>query len=278
MAKTHGDVLKAKQKRQKLIAAVGGVILLGLLAFQVPRVMARLHRKPPASVAAPSAPATAPTEQAPAASTPNPSSTQLADSSAPVGDGQLASFSRFSSKDPFQQQVPEGVVGADDNTNPEPTSGSGASKTPAASGSTSRGSGTGASGSSGSSGSSTDVSGSSGSSGSSDSSSQESSSGSSADSTPATATFSVNGRLVSVAPGEDFPQATSGDSSALPLFRLVSLKDTTAKIAIAGGSFTDGAKAVTVQVNEPVTLLNTVDGTRYRLVLKPAGTAVPDQG
>ena len=34
---------KAKAKRQKIFAAIGGVILLGLLAFQVPRTMKMLH-------------------------------------------------------------------------------------------------------------------------------------------------------------------------------------------------------------------------------------------
>ncbi len=34
---------KAKAKRQKIIAAAGGVLLLGLLAFQVPRTMKMLH-------------------------------------------------------------------------------------------------------------------------------------------------------------------------------------------------------------------------------------------
>ena len=39
MAKKHVDPLKAKQKKQKIIAAVLGVLFLGVLAFQVPRVM-----------------------------------------------------------------------------------------------------------------------------------------------------------------------------------------------------------------------------------------------
>jgi hypothetical protein len=32
---------------------------------------------------------------------------------------------------------------------------------------------------------------------------------------------------------------------------------------------------VTLHVNKPVTLMNTADGTRYRLILKPQGTPVP---
>src|SRR5262249_56833791 len=53
---------KAKAKRQKIFAAIGGVILLGLLAFQVPRPMKLLH--PPhesSSSSAPAATTTTPT-------------------------------------------------------------------------------------------------------------------------------------------------------------------------------------------------------------------------
>ena len=35
--------LKAKQKRQKVVAAVLGVVLVGVLAFQVPRTLKMLH-------------------------------------------------------------------------------------------------------------------------------------------------------------------------------------------------------------------------------------------
>jgi hypothetical protein len=31
---------------------------------------------------------------------------------------------------------------------------------------------------------------------------------------------------------------------------------------------------VTLRVNKPVTLMNTADGTRYKLILKPQGTPV----
>ena len=47
MAKKHVDPLKAKQKKQKIIAAVLGVAFLGLMAFQVPRVMKMMKTPPP---------------------------------------------------------------------------------------------------------------------------------------------------------------------------------------------------------------------------------------
>jgi hypothetical protein len=71
-----------------------------------------------------------------------------------------------------------------------------------------------------------------------------------------------------VATGTDFPQLT-------PIFHLVSVTAHSAKISIAGGSYATGAKTITLRENKPVTLMNTADGTRYTLILKPLGTAVP---
>jgi hypothetical protein len=86
--------------------------------------------------------------------------------------------------------------------------------------------------------------------------------------------ISVNGTLYSVAAGNDFPDASSTDPSIVPLFHLISVTAHTAKISIVGGSYANGAPAVTLQENKPVTLMNTADGTRYKLILKPVGTAV----
>ena len=61
--------------------------------------------------------------------------------------------------------------------------------------------------------------------------------------------------------GNDFPAAN-------PLFHLVSATTTSARVAIAGGSYADGRNAVTLKVGKPVTLENTADGTRYTLVLQ----------
>jgi hypothetical protein len=74
------------------------------------------------------------------------------------------------------------------------------------------------------------------------------------------AVISVNGSSESVQTGADFP-------AAKPVFRLVSLAATSAKVAVAGGSYADGAQTITLKVATPVTLVNTADGTRYTLVL-----------
>lgn len=239
MARKTVDPLKAKQKKQKIVAAVLGVVFVGVLAFQGPRVWKQMH--PPKSVQRPSyetrtattgtpslaAPTLSSGSQAPGASAPTDPS--LASAPAPtVADGQLTSFSRFASKDPFAQQV------SDEKTSSSSSSSSGSSKS----------SGGGA----------------------------KSSSGGGTAPTPGTAVISVNGTLYTVSVGSDFP--TSTDSSVVPLFHLVSVTAHTAKISIVGGSYSSGAATVTLHENKPVTLMNTADGTRYKLILKPVGTAV----
>ena len=249
MAK-KADQLKAKQKKQKIVAGVLGVVMLGLVAFQFPRVMKQLHKKPPvSSVATTTTPTGTPSlaaptlsgSEQPTATTPTGSgSLTSGDVPPPANDGQLASFSRFASKDPFAQQL------SDDTT----ASGSG---------------GSGGSGSS--SGGSPGLSGGSGS-----GSSGVTSPG------PGSAVISVNGTLMSVAVGTDFPQPTSSDPTIQPLFHLISLTAHSARISIVGGAYSNGAAAATLYVNRALTLMNTADGTKYRLILKPQGTAVPGSG
>ncbi len=243
MARKTVDPLKAKQKKQKILAAVLGVLFVGLLAFQGPRVWKQLH--PPATVqrasyetattttsSTPSlaAPSLSSGSQAPAAS--GSTDPSLASSTAPtLADGTLTSFSRFASKDPFAQQI------SDEKSSSSSSSSGGASK--------SSGGGK----------------------------KSPSNSGGTAP-TPGTAVISVNGTLYTVAVGSNFPEASATDPSVVPLFHLVSVTAHSAKISIAGGSYSSGAATVTLLENKPVTLMNTADGTRYRLILKPVGTAV----
>jgi hypothetical protein len=74
------------------------------------------------------------------------------------------------------------------------------------------------------------------------------------------ATISVNGDRERVRVASNFPRAN-------PVFRLVSARGNTARVGIAGGSLTGGSHTVTLTKSEPLTLLNTVDGKRYRLEL-----------
>lgn len=240
------DPLKAKQKKQKILAAVLGVLFLGLLAFQVPRVLKMMKTPPPpsasdsttATTAAPpsgtpslAAPSLSGAEQLP---TTSPSDSASTPGTAAALSGQLASFSRFASKDPFNQQLSDAKASG--------SSGGSTSTGSAAGGGTTM------------------------------------PQGQSSSPQPGTAVISVNGTLYTVAKNSDFPQPTAADPSAVALFRLVSLTATSAKISIVGGSYSSGAATVTLTVNQPVTLMNTADGTRYTLVLKPLGTAVPAGG
>jgi uncharacterized membrane protein YgcG len=238
MASKRIDALKAKQKKQKIVAVVLGVVFLAVMGFQVPRVM-KMMKTPPdphasdttATTAAP--PAGTPSLAAPSLSgaapiSSTPTDPAAASDTAAALNGQLASFSRFASKDPFSQQL------SDDNS----SSSSGGSSGGSASG----GGGT-----------------------------PTVPKGPSSSPRPGTAVISVNGTLYTVAVSSDFPQST-------PLFHLVSVTSTSARISIVGGSYSSGAATVTLKVNKPVTLMNTADGTRYTLVLRPLGTSVPSSG
>jgi hypothetical protein len=235
------DPAKAKEKKQKIVAAVGGVILIAVLAYEVPSVMKHFNQKPPAgsvvdtttvgqsSGQTPSlaAPTLAGSDQSATATTAaSGDGVTSGDGAPPAQDGQLASFSRFVSKDPFAQQI---------------NSGTAASVSPASN-----------------------------SSGGSPSSSPPGGSGTSTGTAPApgSAVISVNGTLMSVTVGSDFP-------ATQPFFHLVSLTAHTARISIVGGSYANGAATVTLHENKPLTLMNTADGTRYKIVLKPQGTPVP---
>jgi hypothetical protein len=251
---------KAKAKRQKIMVAVGGVILLGLLAFQVPRTMKMLNQKgvdaaAPASTTA----STAATPSLPSGATSisaGVSGDGLVDpDSVPAPQsGQLLAFSRFRSKDPFSQQLDLTCAGG------------GASSEGSAGSSCGGGSGSG-SGSGSTSAASPAKS-------KKEPATQPSEGGSVAPAgppaasapapKPTTATISVNGESESVSVGAQFPASN-------PTFTLVSLTKTSARVGIAGGSFESGGATITLQKNKALTLMNTADGTRYVLRLISIG-------
>jgi hypothetical protein len=258
MAKKKIDP-NAKAKRQKIIAGVGGVILLGVLAFQVPRTMKMLNPPTDSSSSSSSAPATTTSSTAAPIAAPSLAggNATAAAAAAPGGDGlsdpdavptpasgQLLAFGLFRSKDPFAQQLQVGATGS--------------------SGAAPSGGGAAASGPTGAKGAASITVAPSAGAGSSSSGGKSKSSGSTTPSAaPAAATtavISVNGAPESVQVGGQFPAAS-------PVFKLVSLTRTGAKVGIAGGTLQSGAGAVTLKKNKPVTLLNTSDGTRYVLRL-----------
>jgi hypothetical protein len=136
--------LAQKQKRQKQIVAVGSVILLGLVGFQLPRLMGgggggagggTVAASPatPGSPVTPGSPATpgaAPTTGAPAP-TPTGSLPDTDRVSITPGSGQLISFGLFKSKDPFIQQLIPGDADLSSPLTPEATTPSAAPVTAA---------------------------------------------------------------------------------------------------------------------------------------------------
>jgi len=246
---------KAKAKRQKIFAAIGGVILLGLLAFQVPRTMKMLHPAEESTSSSAPAATTATTPTSPIAA-PSLAGGNATAAAAPGGDGlvdadappapqsgQLLAFGLFRTKDPFKQQleVADGT-GSGGTTPSSGMSGSTGAKTSAAPTSggavvTSSGGGKGSGGTA-----------------------PTMRVTSPAPGAVTTAEIAVNGVAQTVQVGGVFP-------SSDPFFKLVKLTRKGAQISIAGGSLANGAPTVMLTKTKPLTLQNTSDGTRYVLRL-----------
>ncbi len=240
MAKTTADVAAAKAKKQKIILIVGGVLLLGLAAMQVPKLMKKdsqpvaVPAATPVGVGVAGVPAAAATATGSSNGAAKPAGF-VAGVALPgatvvrVAPSQLASFTLFEVKDPFVQQA--GV---------EPTGGaavtaSGQAPSAGTQGPTVTGG--------------------------------QATPGSSQAAEPPPlvyATINLDGGPQQLKVKQKFPE---GD----PLFVLRSLTKKQAKIGVAGGSFDDG-QAVTLQFGKKVTLVNTATGVRYQLKLVYTGT------
>jgi hypothetical protein len=228
---------KAKARKQKIIAAVLGVLFLGVLAYEVPSLMKSMNKKPPPVTSAAVTPAPvsgAPVTGGPVTAAPvsAPVVSTLSDSdpATQAGSGQLLSFDRFSSKDPFVQQVDAKTCDPDPTSSGAPACVA-ATPPPAAAPKKAQPAKT---------------------------------------TTPAPppppafaptgARISINGSSELVGVGKNFPASD-------PVFHLVSLTKSTAKIGIAGGSLSTGEATATLTKGKKVVLMNTADGTRYELVL-----------
>ena len=242
MAKKHVDPLKAKQKKQKIMLAVLGVAFLGLLAFMGPKTWKQLHPPAPPPRVIPAnggnPVAGAPTLAAPTlGGAQEPAATTTDATGSLVTAAPIAQDGQLASFSRFASKDPFAQQLSDAQSS---------SSAPSSSGSSSSG-GSANPGITGVPGNAPK---------------------------PGSAVISVNGTLYTVATKTDFPQATATNPTVVPLFHLVSVTAHTATISIAGGSYATGAQTVTLKENKPVTLMNTADGTRYTLVLKPLGTAV----
>jgi hypothetical protein len=239
------DVRAAKDKKMKKVAIGLSVVLVAVLAFQVPKL---LHSGGPsaqpvtavATTPAGGAPVAAPTTGTPVTATPTtapgtaaaaltPASSKLpnSDTLPKAGKAQLFAFSHFTAKDPFVQQVDLTAGQPDSSSGSSSNSSASASNTPTAAApaakithkhSTRVLAVTGA------------------------------------------ARISVNGRVQVVRVGAGFP-------SANPLFKLVSVTNGVARIGIASGSYSSGARTVSLGAGHTLTLVDTADGIRYQLRL-----------
>ena len=243
------DPLKAKEAKQKKIAIGGAVLLLALLGFQGPKTLKMLQGPQP--VTAPVAPAPATTT--PAAGTPAIDGTAAGEAPAAVLElsavadsdlspeaeqGQLATFGRFASKDPFAQQaepVPPPARTSDpkDGTEKEPVDTTNDGKQAEATADAADGGFT--------------------------------TGGSTAPEPPPIAvatSIAVNGLAEDVAIEGSFPKDE-------PTFVLVELAKNgkSVEIGVAGGEYADGDETITLALGKKVTLQNTADGSRYELEL-----------
>jgi hypothetical protein len=242
------DVREAKDRRAKKLAIGGGVVLVAVLAFQMSHMLGGGSK-----AAAPASTTTATVAGAPSTATPpgaaaapalpTTGSTKLtvSDAAPAPSKSQLDSFSDFSSKDPFSQQLStaaNSTAGTTGGTSTGTTTGPTTPPPPATSVAASVRKAP----------------------------AQPKSSTSSSRSLAQTGavTISVNGKDEAVRVGAGFP-------SANPLFRLVSVAHGVARIGIADGSYSSGAHTISLVIGRTLTLVDTADGIRYKLQLRTAG-------
>jgi hypothetical protein len=233
------DPVKAKAKRDKILAGVLGGVLLVMGVFAVPMSLKQWKKlngggqPPPAAVQTTPTPAPVPGEP----TTPGTTGGIASTVSAPLATGQLHAFDLFDSKDPFDQQVDVSAIDVPTSgpavpagSTPGPPPGTVVPVIPV----TPR----------------------------------------TPRPPPTSAVVSINGapaELLGI--GVEFPLPP-----AEPLFRLESLARGRARISIVGGAYADGAPTVAVRVGKPLVLENTADGTRYELKLLWVGTGTPPPG
>jgi hypothetical protein len=241
----------ARERKQKIFVAVGGLLLLAMLAFELPHYLGGSS-----SSSGTPATTTTPTDASSgdAASSSSASATPgVAAPAAPVSlasaarpltpqPGQLSNFSTFPVKDPFVQQVKfsdssssgsspggaagKGVAGSGKETTKAPAP----SKQPkAASQGFSVGGGP----------------------------------------TASATVISVNGVRQALVAGTAFPASN-------PVFVLVSesLKTKSVVVGIAGGAYASGAKTTKLVLGKPLVLVNTTTGARYKLMLVAVGNGL----
>jgi hypothetical protein len=247
---TVKTLAERRVRRQKIFIAVGSVALLGILGFELPKVLGGKNGNQAAitTSSAASAPGAAAAPVVPAGQLPSDRVVVVRDST------QLISFGLFKSKDPFVQQLTTSAstTPATPPPAPPPPAGTTPTTSPEAAppvllvplgtpGSTNPSS----------------------------PSSPSTVPGTTTPSTPAPppvpteALIATNGVCERVAVKGTFPATEN-------IFRLVSVaKDgKSVQVGIVGGSFDSGQPTATLKQGDKLTLVNTADGTRYVIELK----------
>ena len=254
------DPAKAKAAKQKKIAIGGMLVLVAVLAIQGPKTLKMLKGPQPDPLPAAVTPAPAagtptaapatgiPPAGAPAAAPAAPAaelaSVPDSDQAPVVSDGQLETFERFASKDPFAQQAeavatpaqPSKPANADNEAKPtnavDPAAGGGTAADPTVGGFTT---GT---------------------------PSAPPAASPAAPELASATSLAINGVAEDVTPEQPFPADE-------PTFVLVSVAadGKSVEIGVNGGEYANGGDTLKLALGKKVTLQNTADGSRYELEL-----------
>jgi hypothetical protein len=216
---------KAKARKQKIILGVGGVLLLALLAFQLPKLM-KGSPPPPTTVAA--TPAADGSTPAPAGTTPVAATTGSSAMVFAQSTDKLASVSRFDVRDPFDSHGAGAAA-------PPPT----ATKAPAPSFKSTTASAKGKSGPLF---------------GTVEGTAAIQKGG---NSLPA-ASIMLNGHKMKVKLGDSFP-------SSKPYFRLAGVGSGSLTLSVVKGGLASGSSTLKLKKHKPLTLVNTIDGGRFTI-------------
>lgn len=254
--------LDNKARKQKLALAICGGLLLLLAAIQGPKLLKQLNPPAPTVAPAPVTTPTAPTGPTGSATSARPAVARggfttlvagvaVSSQAAPAaGEGQLRSFTLFTSKDPFVPQVAEAAPGAGAggvtppaSTTPAPSKPPASTPPPSAVPPSSPPSAVPGAGPS-------------------------STPPAAATPAPTYATMLVNGASQALTLKDKFPKSD-------PLFVLVALTKKVAKVGVAGGTFTSGS-TISLELGAPVTVVNDATGARYVMELVYTG-ASPEQ-
>jgi hypothetical protein len=260
------SLAEKRVRRQKIFIAVGSVLLLAILGFELPKMMGgKGGSEAVATTTAPAATAGAP-PVVPAGKLPD------TDQVAVVRDSnQLISFGLFKSKDPFVQQLNTTTTETSTGATPPPAAAPvtvgtspalpGTGETPAvivpvAPQSTNPSAPSALPGLT------------------------PGSTGAPSTTTPAApvpvpteALIATNGVCERVSVKGTFPSDEN-------IFRLVSIArgGKSVEVGIVGGSFDNGHPTAPLKVGEKITLVNTADGTRYEIVLKTSCNVIAAPG